>query len=179
MEKNMNTTQNYEEIKKSFHEHLQWCKTHTAQFAKDLNIKTINDGILFSNDIINIVDTFYLLNDKKLDKLSEEEEFTIFVYNNERLMDKEEVLDFLSKDLLKIVYEEATVSGSVNKFEQASIKENLNVIFEEYMNVNAYTIPYLKPHLKQNINKKLTEKIDYTEDYNIVIKNKSGNKLFK
>jgi hypothetical protein len=175
----MITTPDYEEVKNSFYEHMEWTKKHTKLFSKDINLTTINDTILFCQDIINIVDTFYASNSKNLNKLSEEQEFSLFLYENERLLDKGEILNFLSKKLLPVVYKEATTSQNVNKFEQANIKENLENVFVEYMNLNAYTVPYLKPYLKENINKKITEKIAYNEKLVHNVKNKTSTKLFK
>lgn len=46
------------------------------------------------------------------------------------------------------------------------------------MNIDIYTIAYLKPHLKANNTKKLTEKIDYQEDFDKNVKSKCVKKLF-
>lgn len=173
----MSNSKNYEEIKQSFHEHMQWTTKHTAQFSKELNVSTINDSILFCQDIENIIDIFFILNTKKIKKLSEEEEDSIWYYDKEKLMSKEDILGFLSKNLLKIVYEEIVISNKLNKFDVANMKENLEVIFDEYMNIDAYTIPYLKPHLKNNLDRKLNEKIDYTQDMDESIKKKVSKKM--
>lgn len=167
-----------EEIQKSLYMHIKSTQEETVNFSQNLNIRTINETISFCKNIVNIINEFFKTNQNKIKDLSEDQELSIFTYENKQFIDKEDILDFLSKDLLNLLYQEATTSEKVNKFEKSNIKENLEIIFEEYMNIDVYTIPYLKPHLKANNTKKLTEKIDYQEDFDKNVKSKYVKKLF-